>query len=33
MGNPKSIKVESLKIFKDNQDLPTAFDVLGILRR
>lgn len=33
MGNPKSIKVESLKVFKDSQDLPTAFDVLGILRR
>ncbi len=33
MGNPKSIKVEYLKVFKDSQDLPTAFDVLGILRR
>lgn len=32
MGNPKSIKAEELRVFKDNQDLPTADDVCGIIR-
>jgi hypothetical protein len=31
VGNPKNIKAEELRVFKDNKDLPTAMDVCGIL--
>lgn len=31
IGNPKSIKAEEIKVFKDSKDLPTAIDVCGIL--
>ena len=30
-GTPISIKVEDFTIFRDNSELPTAYDVLGIL--
>ncbi len=31
IGNPKTIKVKELGVFKNNKDLPNAFDVCGIL--
>ncbi|MHB8279758.1 MAG: hypothetical protein ACYDIA_19195 [Candidatus Humimicrobiaceae bacterium] len=31
-GNPKSIKVEEMKIFENKDKLPSAFDVCGILQ-
>jgi hypothetical protein len=31
-GDPKSIKVEELRVFKENQELPTASEVCGILK-
>lgn len=30
-GNPKTIKVEELRIFEDRKNIPTAFEICGIL--
>ena len=32
-GEPYSLKVEQFRVFKDKEDLPTANDVLEILKK
>jgi hypothetical protein len=32
-GIPQSIKVEEIKVFPDREELPSAFDVYGILAK